>query len=481
MPRSSTTYRCGCCGASARRWVGRCPACAEWNSLEARPAGREHAASGPGGVPGGPAGDPVPLATVDPDTARPRSTGVGELDRVLAGGLVPGSVTLVYGEPGVGKSTLLLQVLLAAAAASGRPVLLASAEESAAQVRVRASRLGSIPPPFFVVAGADVVAVEEAVATLVPELVVVDSVQALADPAVSGLPGSVSQVKACADRLSGVARRHGVAVVLVGHVTKDGGLAGPRTLEHLVDTVLSFEGDRHHALRLLRAVKHRFGPTGEVGLFEMGEDGLRAVADPGPLLLGDRRPEVPGSAITALLHGRRPLVVEIQALAYGVGPGGAGRTAQGVDPRRLATVVAVLECRAGVATASMELFVSATAGIRAVEPASDLPVSLAVASAARGVALPADLVSFGEIGLAGEVRQVPGADRRLAEAGRLGFTRALVPASTPDGPRGLTLFRVGTVTEALDVALRLRDRDTGDVPALSTGTMRSWPNPAAIR
>lgn len=422
----------------------------------------------------------MPLASVDPDTGRPRSTGVGEVDRVLTGGLVPGSLTLVYGEPGVGKSTLLLQVLVASAS-SGRSVLLASAEESAAQVRVRAARLGPIPPALFVVAGADVVAIEEAVVALDPDLVVVDSIQALVDPATRGLPGSLSQVKACADRLSGVARRHGAAVVMVGHVTKDGGLAGPRTLEHLVDTVISFEGDRHHSLRLLRAVKHRFGPTGEVGLFEMGEDGLRDVADPGPLLLGDRRPEVPGSAVTALLHGRRPLVVEVQALAYGVGPGGAGRTALGVDPRRLATVVAVLECRAGVATASMELFVSATAGVRALEPSCDLPISLAVASAARGVALPADLVSFGEIGLAGEVRQVPGAERRLAEAARLGFTRALVPASTPDGPRGLSLLRVGTISGALEVALGLEDRDPVDVPALPTGTMPSWPNPAAIR
>lgn len=454
--------------------------CAEWNSLEAFPAGRGHAASGRAGASGGPGGEPVALATVDPDIGRPCPTGVVEVDRVLAGGLVPGSLTLVYGEPGVGKSTLLLQVLLASAS-SGRPVLLVSAEESAAQVRSRAARLGSIPPSLFVVDGANVVAAEEAVAALEPELVVVDSVQALADPAVGGLPGSLSQVRACADRLSGVARRTGAAVVLVGHVTKDGGLAGPRTLEHLVDTVMSFEGDRHHSLRLLRAVKHRFGPTGEVGLFEMSDGGLRAVSDPGPLLLGDRRPEVPGSAVTALLHGRRPLVVEIQALAYGVGPGGAGRTAQGVDPRRLASVVAVLACRAGVPTASMELFVSATAGVRAVEPSSDLPVSLAVASAARGVALPADLVSFGEIGLAGELRQVPGADRRLAESARLGFTRALVPASTCEGPVELALFRVGTVAEALEVALGLRDRDAGEVPALSTGTMRSWPNPAAIR
>ncbi len=429
---------------------------------------------------GGPPGEPVSLAAVDPDAARPVPTGVAEMDRVLAGGLVPGSLTLVYGEPGVGKSTLLLQVLLASAS-SGRSALLASAEESTSQVRVRAARLGPIPPSLFVVGGADVTLVGEAVAAVHPDVVVADSVQALVDPEVSGVPGTLAQVRACADRLAQLARREGPAVVVVGHVTKEGGLAGPRALEHLVDTVLSFEGDRHHALRLLRAVKHRFGPTGEVGLFEMGEEGLRAVADPGPLLLGDRRPEVPGSAVSALLHGRRPLVVEIQALAYGAGRGSAARTAQGIDPRRLASLVAVLECRAGVVTASGELFVSATAGVRAVEPATDLPVSLAVASAAQGLALPADLISFGEIGLAGEVRQVPGADRRLAEAARLGFTRALVPASTAEGPAALALFRVGTLVEALDVAFGLTDRAGGDVPALATGTMPSWPNPAAIR
>jgi DNA repair protein RadA/Sms len=407
---------------------------------------------------------------------------MGEFDRVLAGGLLAGSVTLVFGEPGVGKSTLLLQVL-AAVALQGHRVLLVSAEESAPQVRARALRLGPVPPTLFVAVTTDVDEVEDAVAGLLPELVVVDSVQALVDRAVGGTPGTVSQVRACTDRLTRLAREHGPAVVLVGHVTKEGGLAGPRTLEHLVDTVVSFEGDRHHALRLLRAVKHRFGSTGDVGLFEMKEGGLADVADPGPLMLGDRRPEVPGSAVTSLLEGRRPLVVEIQALACTGGVGAPRRTVQGVDARRLASVVAVLECRAGIGSGSLDLFVSATGGIRAVEPAADLPVALAVASAVAATALPDDLVSFGEVGLAGEIRQVGGADRRLAEAARLGFSRALVPAATPGGPAEMTLLRVGTVAEAIAAVLQLRRQDEvagRHRRALPAGTISPWPITPAI-
>jgi len=421
----------------------------------------------------------VPLGTVDAEGGRPRPTGVGEVDRVLAGGLLPGSVTLIYGEPGVGKSTLLLQVL-SSVAALGCVVLLVSAEEAAAQVRARAERLGPLPAGLLVSATADVDTVEEAVRGLGPDLVVVDSVQTVADRQASGPPGSLSQVRAVMDRLVRLAKdpapgHPAPAMVLVGHVTKEGAIAGPRALEHLVDTVLSFEGDRHHALRLLRAVKHRFGPTGEVGLFEMGETGLKDVADPGLLLLGDRRHEVPGSAVTPVLQGRRPLLVEIQALACVGAPGGPRRTALGVDARRLATVVAVLEARVGVELGAVELFASAAGGIRSTEPAADLALALAVASAAAGVALPRDLVSFGEVGLAGEVRQVAGAERRLSEAGRLGFSRALVPAATPDVPGGAVAVRVRTVGEAVAAALRLA-REEKTAPA---GTIPPWSTAAA--
>ena len=455
--------------------MGRCPDCGEWNALEPVAAAAGAGAVG-GSVGAGPA--PVPLAAVCGDGATPLPTGIAEVDRVLAGGLVPGSVTLLYGEPGVGKSTLLLQVL-ASVASGGARTLLVSTEESSPQVRRRAGRLRSLPPDLYVVATADVAAAEDAVRSVGPALVVVDSVQMLSDPEVTGGAGGLAQVRSCAERLARLARGEGSAVVLVGHVTKEGDLAGPRVLEHLVDTVLAFEGDRHHALRLLRADKHRFGATGEVGLFEMTDRGVCDVADPGPLLLGDRRADVPGSAVTAVLQGRRSLVVEVQALVAPASPAGAARrTAVGLDGRRLATVAAVLEARTAVSLAGLELFASAAGGVRAGEPATDLPLALALGSAATGTALPADLVSFGEVGLTGEVRQVTGAERRLAEAARLGFSTALVPVSTPDGPPGMAMVRVATVAEALAAARvgRGTGAATGGGPA---GTMLLCPTTAS--
>jgi DNA repair protein RadA/Sms len=399
----------------------------------------------------------VPLAEVDGRAARPVPTGVAELDRVLAGGLVPGSATLIYGEPGVGKSTLLLQVL-SAVAGQGASALLVSAEESAAQVRARTARTGEPPAALLVCDTADLSVAQSAWRSCAPSLVVVDSVQTLADPEVAGPAGSISQVRSCADRLVRLAKTSGVPLILVGQVTKEGDVAGPRALEHLVDTVLVVEGDRHHALRLLRAVKHRFGPTGEVGLFTMGEDGLVGLDDPGALLLGDRNASVPGSAVTALLQGRRPLVVELQALVCPAPAGlaaGARRSVQGLDSGRLALVLAVLEARLGLTLGALQVFVSAAGGVRATEPAMDLPLALALTSAAEAVALPERLVSFGEVGLAGELRHVPGADRRLAEAARMGFTTALVPASTVEPPRGMRAVRAATLAEAVQAVRRL--------------------------
>jgi len=393
---------------------------------------------------------PRPLSEVDIDAGRPRPTGLAELDRVLAGGFVPGSVTLLYGEPGVGKSTLLLQVLTQMAG-RGATVLLVSAEESAAQVRGRAERLGPPPPGLFVSASPEVGCAEAALRALSPDLTVVDSIQTLAAPDVAGPPGCLTQVRACADRLVRLAKEEGLAVVLVGQVTKGGDVAGPRALEHLVDTVVAFDGDRHHSLRVLRAVKHRFGTTGEVGLFEMGEHGLDPLADPGHLLLGDRRPSTPGSAVTALLEGRRPLLVELQALCY-PGSGARRRSGVGVDPARLSVLLAVLECRAGVDLGPLDVAVSVTGGLRAAEPAADLPLCLAVASAHCGVPLDDGVVAFGEVGLGGELRQVPGTPRRLAESARLGITKAVVPASTPADPAPVALVRAATVTEAIAAA-----------------------------
>lgn len=431
--------------------MGRCPGCGEWNSLEVSALPR----GGVSGLGAGPADEgatdgPRRLADVDPDGARPVPTGLVEVDRVLGGGLVPGSATLLFGEPGTGKSTLLLQVL--AAAAADRAALLVSAEESAAQVRARAARLGSLPDRLLVHATTDLDDAEAAVVATGARLVVVDSVHTLADGELPAPPGSLAQVRSAADRLARLARRTGAAVVLVGHVTKEGGPAGPRALEHLVDTVVCLEGDRYHRLRLLRALKHRFGPTGEVGMLEMSSGGLRAVPDPGALVLGDRLGDVPGSAVAPLLEGSRPVLVELQVLACA---GAAGRrSVQGLDPRRVATVAAVLECRAGVGLGDLELFVSAVGGLRVGEPAADLPLALALASAVAGYPLPGGLIAFGEVGLAGELRQVSGSDRRLAEAARLGFGRAVVPARTPPGPPGMDVLRVGSLAEAVAAAYR---------------------------
>lgn len=416
----------------------------------------------------------VPLREVSSDGARPLPTGVSEIDRVLGGGVVAGSVTLLFGPPGIGKSTLLFQVLSAQAAA-GSDVLLASAEESLTQVSGRANRLGQVPAHLLALEGPDVEAIEAATERWRPALVVVDSLQSLTDPGLAQPAGGVAQVRACVERLTRLAKGSGVPFLVVGHVTKDGDPAGPRAVEHLVDTVLSFDGDRHHALRVLTAVKHRFGPAGEVGIFEMHDDGLRAVPDPGPLMLGDRMAGVPGSVVVPVMQGRRPLLVEVQAL---LGPGTAGASARphtlGLDPSRANLLRALLACRGEVdIAASSEFFVAAVGGISVTEPAADLAIALAMASVVKGTAVPPDLCAFGELGLAGELRTVPGAERRLAEARRGGFVRALVPASIADDladlrPPHVEVRGVRTLTEALVTAFG----PAGKPPAADT--MPEW-------
>lgn len=388
------------------------------------------------------------MAEVDAGEGGALPTGVDELDRVLGGGLVAGSVILLGGEPGIGKSTLSLQMLASVAVSGGR-ALLVSGEESPSQLRRRADRLGAVVPGMWLASANSLGDVLHFLEQVEPDVAVVDSIQTLADPDQPGPPGTVGQVRACAQRLADAARASGAAVVLVGHVTKEGGLAGPRSLEHLVDTVALFEGDRHDSLRMLRAVKHRFGPTGELGLFEMGEEGLRCVADGSVLLLGERRAGLPGSVVVPALEGRRVLALELQALVAPPGSGGSNRFAQGVDGRRLALVLAVLERRVGLALGGAEVFASAVGGVRVGEPAADLGLALAVASAATGVALPADLVVLGEVGLGGEVRQVPGTPRRLSEASRLGFRRAVVPCGFSGGAAGLEVVAVATLKEAV--------------------------------
>jgi DNA repair protein RadA/Sms len=440
MPKVRTRHRCGDCGAAAPRWTGRCAECGAWNSIV------EDVTTTPGTVEPAAAG---PITAVDAANAAPAPTGIGELDRVLGGGLVRGSVTLLGGEPGIGKSTLLLQAL-GAIARSGRRVLLVSAEESAQQVRLRAERLGADDDELWLAAELELPRVLATVAEFEPEVVVIDSIQTVYDPAVSSSPGGVAQVQTCAQALTEMAKQRGVSIVLVGHVTKDGGLAGPRALEHLVDTVLSFEGDRYHALRLLRALKHRFGPAGELGIFEMTETGLLDVPDGGALFLADRRAGSPGSVVVPAVEGRRTLLVEVQGLVSANRQG--RRYAQGLDIRRVEMLLAVLERQASTALQGADVYASAVGGIRTVEPAADLGIVLAVASSFHNRPLPGDLCACGEVGLGGEVRQVGHLGRRLGEAARLGFTRALVPASAPDGPAGLALLRVGTVSEAMRAA-----------------------------
>ncbi|MGH9101595.1 MAG: DNA repair protein RadA, partial [Acidimicrobiales bacterium] len=371
--------------------------------------------------------------------------------------------TLLAGEPGVGKSTLLLQALVSMAR-RGERVLLVSAEESAVQVRQRAERLGDLPAELWLASETSLPRLLGIVSELEPAAVVVDSVQTVADPEIGGSPGSVAQVRGCSQRLVAMAKSSGTSVVVSGHVTKDGAVAGPRVLEHLVDTVLTFEGERHHALRLLRAVKHRFGSTGELGLFEMGETGLSGIADPSTLFLSDRRVGVPGAVVLPAMEGRRPLLVELQALVSESRLSMARRSAQGLDGGRLALVLAVTERWLRVPFAKLDVFASAVGGVRVAEPAADLALGLALVSAVTQRCIPADLVALGEIGLAGEVRQVAQTERRLAEAARLGFTGAMVPLSAPEPPPGMRLVRVAGLADAA-CAVGL----TGGPPRLGKG------------
>jgi DNA repair protein RadA/Sms len=429
------------------RWTGRCGRCGAWNSLTEQ----EVAASSPVGRTAsayeGANAEVVLLGEVKALAGAPVPTGFGELDRALGGGLVPGSVTLIAGEPGVGKSTLLLQ-LAAAVAGRDRRALVVSAEESAEQVRRRAQRLSSSVEAVGLLATRSLPVALDAAERYEPDLLIVDSIQTIADPAVAGGGGTLHQVRECTSRLVELAKRSKSATILVGHVTKEGSLAGPRTLEHLVDTVCSFEGDRHHALRILSVTKHRFGPAGELGVFTMEADGLRSVTDPSALLLGDRRPGVPGSVVAPVLEGRRPILVEVQALVAPSNLPAPRRVAQGLSQGRLGLLLAVLEQRAGIALSTKDVFVSAVGGIRVAEPASDLALCLAIASAALETPAPANLVACGEVGLGGEIRQVAHTERRLAEAGRQGFQRAVVPVSAPEAPKGVACLRVPSLAAA---------------------------------
>ncbi len=451
MTRTRVRFGCEQCGAEASKWVGRCAECGEWGSVVQVNGDLLDAATASVLLPDAVA-RPVPLANVDVMQAASASTGIAEFDRVLGGGFVPGSVTLLGGEPGVGKSTLLLQTLLAMTA-RGDTALLVAAEESPQQVRLRAERLGPLNDRLLIVSETSVPYILAHAAEIRPDLLVVDSIQTVHDPDAPGVPGSVTQVRDSAQALTRFAKEHGVAVVLVGHVTKEGSIAGPRVLEHLVDTVLQFEGERHFALRMLRALKHRFGRTDELGLFEMCTDGLQEVKDASAMLLTDRQAGASGSAVVPVIEGSRPLLIEVQALVASTNAPMPRRQAQSFDGGRLAMLAAVLQRRCGLSLAQMDVYTSVVGGVKVSETGADLAVVLAVASSALERAMPPGTVVLGEVGLGGELRSVPQAARRLQEAARIGFVQAIVPESTPAVP-GIELIRVRDVSEAIRVALQ---------------------------
>lgn len=456
------TFTCTECGHHASRWLGRCPECQAWGSLAEHGGGVQAVLRK---VSAGPVTRPaLPIDQVSTDAAVARPSGVPELDRVLGGGLVPGGVVLLAGEPGVGKSTLLLAAAQAWAAGGQGRVLVVSGEESAEQVRLRAGRMGTLHPQIFLAAETDLSAVLGHVEAVDPALLVVDSVQTVADAGVDGSAGGVSQVKAVAAGLTAVAKQRGMACVLVGHVTKDGAVAGPRVLEHLVDVVLHFEGDRHSSVRLVRGVKNRFGPSDEVGCFQLVDHGIVGVTDPSGLFLSGRRASIPGTCATIAMHGRRALPVEVQALVgpagEATGPGQARRTVSGLDASRTSIALAVLQRWGGVPLAGREILASTAGGAKTSEPAADLALAMAVWSSVRDIPLAQHLVVIGELGLSADVRPVPALERRLAEAARLGFEHAVVPAgSAAARPRGVRVDEV----EDLGAALRALGNDEGVV------------------
>jgi DNA repair protein RadA/Sms len=449
-------FVCDACGHQPPKWLGRCPECNEWGSIiestVTGPAGRAVSSRAPA--------EPArPIATISAAPARAVPTGVGELDRVLGGGLVPGAVVLLAGEPGVGKSTLLLDVAQQWAAGAGTPSLVVSGEESVSQVRLRAERLGALHDRLFLASENDLGAVLGHLDAVRPGLLVLDSVQTISMAGTEGVSGGVTQVRAVTAALVGVAKERGVATVLVGHVTKDGQVAGPRVLEHLVDVVLHFEGDKHSSLRLVRGVKNRFGPADEVGCFEMHERGITGLPDPSGLFVTRYAEPVPGTCVTVAMEGRRALVTEVQALIGADMNGSPRRTVSGLDGARLAMVLAVLQSRTQLKLHTKEVFATTVGGMRVVEPAADLSMALAVASAGLGLAMPPHLVAIGEVGLTGEVRRVGAIGRRLTEAARLGFRFALVPPDCGSGandgvPAGMRVVEVPNLRTALQWAGR---------------------------
>jgi DNA repair protein RadA/Sms len=450
MPKATLTFVCTDCGGETLRWAGQCPHCQAWNTLQEFQVRK---APGSRARPSQPSGArPVPLTELAAEAAPRLTLAWGEFNRVLGGGIVPGSLVLVGGEPGVGKSTLLMHAAQQVAKRGGR-VLYASGEESPQQIRMRAQRLEAMEPGILLFAENDLDAICEAIRSEAPQLAIVDSIQTVTDAGFEGSAGSVTQVRESAARLMRLAKEIGVPIFLVGHVTKEGAIAGPRVLEHIVDTVLYLEGDRRQELRVLRAMKNRFGSAEEIGVFAMGESGLEEVPDPSSALLSQATTTSPGTAIVVALEGTRPLLIEIQSLVNRTDNAMIRRIANGVDINRLHMLIAVLEKRADLKLGKSDVFVNVAGGIRISEPAADLGLALSIVSNDKNRPLPDGLVVIGELGLAGEVRRVGQLERRLSEAARHGFARALIPAGVKAGrPSGLEVIEVRTLAEAISAA-----------------------------
>jgi DNA repair protein RadA/Sms len=451
MAKSRTVYVCAECGGTSLKWQGKCPHCAAWNTLEETVESAAPAAAASHRYAPLASTSPVrSLAEIEAREVPRQPTGLEEFDRVLGGGLVAGAVVLIGGDPGIGKSTLLLQAL--ASLSETANVLYVTGEESAEQVALRARRLGLTTGNINLLAEIRLEAIQAAVTEQKPAVAVIDSIQTLYSGELTAAPGSVSQVRECAAQLTRLAKQTGIAIVMIGHVTKDGALAGPRVLEHIVDTVLYFEGDTHSSFRLVRAFKNRFGAVNELGVFAMTDRGLRGVANPSALFLSQHDRQVAGSCVMATQEGTRPLLVEIQALVDGVQGSNARRLTVGLESNRLAMLLAVLHRHAGVVTSDQDVFVNAVGGVRITEPAADLPVLLSIMSSLRDRPLPRGLVAFGEVGLAGEIRPAPRGQERLREAAKLGFSVALIPkANAPRQPiEGLEVWAVDRLENALD-------------------------------
>jgi DNA repair protein RadA/Sms len=450
----SPGHRCSECGWSTVKWVGRCGECQAWGTVSEVGAVtvRTTAAVVVERL-------AVRIGEVDARQAEARPTGVSEFDRVLGGGLVCGTVVLVAGEPGIGKSTLLLDVA-SRAARQGQRVLYISGEESAAQVRMRAERIEAMARNLFLAAETDLATVLGQITQVCPDLVIIDSVQTIASGEVEGAAGNVSQIREVAASLIQVAKTKGTSILLVGHVTKDGSIAGPRVLEHLVDVVIQFEGERHSRLRLVRAVKNRYGPTDEVGCFDLSDVGIVGLPDPSGLFLSSRDLIVPGTCVTVAMEGRRPLVTEVQALLAGTSAPSPRRTTSGLDSSRVAMILAVLDKRANVPVRQADCYVSTVGGVKVSEPAADLAIALAMAGSVADRALPPGTVAMGEVGLAGEIRAVTGLPRRLAEAARLGFRKAIVPIGALGAEHtaaGMEIIEVCDIREAVRRAIPVLD------------------------